>query len=100
MKTITHQALEHIMAACPGTKIVKRDGKTIACIPSYDATNDIVSITEKEVISPVETPMGILPVFGVRTGPTFNPAGAAKISPLGQLYRIIGYSPPVKDDKD
>ena len=85
---------------CDERLIVMRGGKTIACIPSYDPTNDLVSITEKEVISQVETPMGILPVFGVRTGPVFNPGGDAKISPLGQLYRIIGYSPPAKDDKD
>ena len=101
MKTITNEALERLKMIHPAVKLEQRSGKTIAVITAYDAINDLVKTFEKEVIpDAVETPMGILPVFGVRTGPTFNPGGDAKISALGQLYRIIGYSPPAKDDKD
>jgi len=36
--------------------------------------------------------------MNVREGAKFNPGGEPKKGPLGQLYRIIGYTPPKKDD--
>ena len=99
MKQITEAALAHLMAACPGATVEHRDGRRIVVIPTYDVTNDIISVVEKEVISgPDETPMGILPVFNIRKGATFNPDGEPKVSPLGHFYRIIGYSPPPNKD--
>ena len=44
--------------------------------------------------------MGTLPVLNVRKGEKFNPEGEARESPLGHLYRIVGWTPPPKDDKD
>ena len=101
MKQITETALSYIVAAHPLTEVVARDGRRIARIPTYDIENDVPGVIEKEIVSdPDQTPMGILPVFNVRTGPTFNPEGDAKVSPLGHLYRIIGYTPPPKKDDD
>ena len=114
MKQITEAALEHVMLACPNTRIEHRDGKRIAVIPFYNFDTDEAGVLEKEVVpGPQETPMGILPVFNVRTGPMgilpvfnvrtgpkFNPDGDARQSPLGKFYRVIGYSPgPKKDDR-
>ena len=101
MKQITEAALEHVMLACPNTRVEHRDGKRIAVIPFYNFDTDEAGVLEKEVLpGPQETPMGILPVFNVRTGPTFHPGGDVRESPLGKFYQIIGYSPPPKrDDK-
>ena len=99
MKQVTETALTYILAAHPNTTIVHRDGKKIARIPTYDFDNDVPGVIEKEIIPDHDvTHMGILPVFNVRTGPVFNPDGDAKVSPLGHLYRIIGYTPPPKDE--
>jgi hypothetical protein len=101
MKQVTETALTYIIAAHPHTELIERDGKKIARVPTYDAENDIPGVIEKEIIpDPDQTPMGILPVFNIRTGPKFNPDGDAKVSPLGKLYRIIGYTPPPKKDDD
>lgn len=99
MKQVTETVLTYILAAHPNTVIVHRDGKKIARIPTYDFTNDVAGVIEKEIIAdPDVTPMGILPVFNVRTGRKFNPDGDAQTGALGQLYRIIGYTPGKKDD--
>lgn len=101
MKQVTETVLTHIMAAHPNTQVIERDGKRIAQIPTYDFENDIPGVVEKEVIAdPHQTSMGILPVFNIRTGPKFNSDGDPKVSPLGHLYRIIGYSPPPKDNAE
>jgi hypothetical protein len=101
MKQVTENVLTYITLAHPNTEIVMRDGKKIARIPTYDADNDIAGVIEIEIIpDPDYTPMGILPVFNVRTGPKANPDGVAKVSPLGHLYRIIGYTPPPKDSSE
>ena len=101
MKQVTETALTYIIAAHPHTEIIERDGKRIARIPTYDMENDVPGVVEKEVIAdPRETRMGILPVFNVRSGSKFNPGGDAKVSPLGKLYRIIGYTPPPKDSAE
>lgn len=99
MKQVSETVLTYILAAHPNTEVIERDGKKIARIPTYDAQNDIPGVIEKEIIpDATATPMGILPVFNVRSGPKFNPDGDPKTSPLGHLYRIIGYSPPPKKD--
>ena len=96
MTHITEAALEHVMLTSPGTRVEQRDGKRIAVIPFYNIDTDESGVFEKEIIPEAdETRMGILPVFNVRSGPEFNPGGDAKVTPLGKLYRIIGYSPPV-----
>ena len=97
MKQVTETVLTHIMAAHPNTQVIERGGKRIAQIPIYDFENDLPGVVEKEVSAePHQTPMGILPVFNIRTGPKFNPEGDPKVSPLGHLYRIMGYSPGKK----
>ena len=100
VKQITEAALEHVLLASPNTRVEHRDGKRIAVIPYYNFDTDEAGFFEKEIVpGPQETPMGILPVFNVRTGAKFNTGGDAKLSPLGNLYRIIGYSPPVDEQK-
>lgn len=99
MKQVSETVLTYILAAHPHTHVIERDGKKIARIPTYDADNDIPGVIEKEIIpDATATPMGILPVFNIRTGPVFNPEGDAKVSPMGHLYRILGVSPGKKDD--
>lgn len=99
MKQITEAALEHVMLACPNTRVEHRDGKRIVVIPFYNFDTDETGVLEKEVVpGPQDTPIGILPVFNVRTGAKLNPDGDVRQSPLGKFYRVIGYSPPVKKD--
>ena len=101
MKEVTEAALEHILLAHPQAKVETRDGSKIVRIPMYDHNTDKSYFVERKVVSsPDVTPMGILPVFNLRKGPNFNPDGEAKTSPLGKLYRIIGYSPPPKDSDE
>lgn len=100
MKQITETALQFLLLAHPNAAVTERDGKKIVSIPTYDIDTDAAGVIEKEVVAdPDETPMGILPVFNVRSGPQFNPKGDVKQSPLGHLYSIIGYTPPKKDDE-
>ena len=99
MKQITETALEYLMLAHPKAHVEERDGKRIVVIPVYDIETDEHGAIEKEVIAdPSQTPVGILPVLDVRHGATFNPGGEVRTSPLGHLYKIIGYTPPKKDD--
>ncbi len=102
MKQVTETALTHILAAHPNARVEDRSGKRVVSIPMYDVDNDRAWIEEREVIKdPDATRMGILPVFGVRSGAKFKPGGDAKEGPLGQLYRIVGWTPPSdKDSKD
>lgn len=99
VKQITETALTYLLAAHPNARFETRDGKKIVIIPTYDIGTDEVGTVEKEVVAdPVETPVGIAPVFNVRSGPVFNPGGDVRTSPLGHLYKIIGYTPPKKED--
>ncbi len=101
MKQITETALTYLLAAHPNARLETRDGRKIVVIPTYDVDTDAIGTVEKEVIAdPAETPVGFVPVFNVRTGPVFNPKGDTKTSPLGHLYRVIGYTPPKKDDPE
>ena len=101
MKTVTETRLTHVLAAHPNATVQTKDGVKTVSIPLYDIDTDKAwTETLKVIADPEETPMGILPVFNVRTGPVFNPDGDAKVSPLGHLYRIIGYTPPPKDDAE
>lgn len=101
MKEVTETVLGHILAAHPSAKIEAREGQRFVLIPMYDIETDKAWIEERRIVAdPVETPVGIVPVFNLRKGPNFNPNGEAKVSPLGHLYRIIGYTPPPKDDAD
>lgn len=101
MKEITETALTHVLAAHPNAKVIERAGSKVVQIPMYDIDNDRAWIEERMVIKdPDVTPMGILPVFNLRKGAKFDPGGEAKEGPLGQLYRIIGYTPPAKDKPD
>lgn len=101
MKEITEAALEHLLLAHPNAQVENRDGAKIVRIPMYDAATDTSYVEERKIkLEPHATPMGILPVFNVRKGATFNPGGEPSKSALGKLYRIIGYSPPKKDDDE
>lgn len=100
MKEITEAALEHLLLAHPNATVEVRDGVKIVRIPMYDATTDKSYFEERKVKpDPHQTKVGILPVFNVRKGATFQEGGEPRVSPLGKLYRIIGYTPPAKDDK-
>lgn len=101
MKEITQAALEHLLLAHPGAKVEQRGDDVIVLIPRYDLDTDRAWTEERKVIKdPDETRMGILPVFNVRTGPKFNPDGDTKTGAMGQLYRIVGWTPPKEDDKE
>ena len=100
LKTITEAALEHVLLACPGTRVEHRDGKRVAVIPFYNFDSDEAGVFEKEIVpGPQQTPMGILPVFDVRSGPVANPDGDVRETPLGKFYRIVGYSPQPNKDR-
>ncbi len=101
MKEITEAALEHLLLAHPNAKVEQRDGVKIVRIPMYDATTDKSYFEERKIKpEPHTTRMGILPVFNVRKGAKFDEKGEPSVSPLGKFYRIIGYSPPPKDDDE
>lgn len=101
MKQITETALTYVLAAHPNAKVEERDGKRIVSIPFYNIDTDEAGFVDKEIIpDPDETRMGILPVMNVRKGAKFNPQGEPREGPYGQLYRIVGWTPPPKDDKD
>lgn len=101
MKEITEAALQHILLAHPNATVETRNGDRIVRIPMYDVTNDRSYVEERKVKpDPVETPVGIVPVMNVRKGAKFEAGGEPRVSPLGKLYRIIGYSPPPKKDDD
>lgn len=100
MRKVTESRLTHILAAYPNAELVERDGRKLVRLPQYDIDRDEASVVEIEVVpDPKESPVGgIHPVINVRSGPIFNPEGDARVSPLGKLYRIVGWSPP--KDKD
>lgn len=98
MKEISAAALDHLLKAHPGATVEDKDGARIVRVPMYDIGSDKAWIEERRVIDSKDTPMGILPVLNLRHGPNFNAGGEPKESPLGHLYRIIGYSPPPKKD--
>lgn len=101
MKDITEAAVDYVMLSHPNAVVEDRDGVRVLCIPMYDVNNDRCYVEERRIVKgPDETPMGILPVFNVRKGPRFNPAGEPHVSPLGKLYDIIGWSPPSPPPKD
>lgn len=101
MKTVTETALQHILAAHPNAIVSIKDGVKTVAIPMYDINTDKAWIELREVVAdPDKTPFGILPVFNLRKGARFNLGGEARKSPLGHLYKIIGYTPPPKDDAD
>ena len=101
MKELTESALEHVLLAHPNAKIEQRGEDRVLLIPRYDIDSDRAWIEERKIVKdPDETKMGILPVFNVRTGEKFNPDGDPKTGAHGQLYRILGWSPPEKDKKD
>lgn len=100
MKDITEAALSYLLAAHPNAVVEDKDGTRIVRVPMYDIETDRAWIEERRIVKgPAETPMGILPVFNIRKGATFNPGGEPRTGPLGQLYRIIGYSPDPDGDK-
>lgn len=101
MKTVTESAVGHIMKAHPHAEIEERDGERILRVPMYDMDTDDAWFEERKIVKdPDETPMGILPVFNVRTGAKFNPDGDPKTGAHGQKYRIVGWTPPKKEDSD
>ena len=101
MKEIPETAVPYVQLSNPNAKVIERDGQRILQMPMYDIETDRAWVEERRVVrGPEQTPQGILPVFNVRTGPKANMDGDAKTSPLGHLYRIIGYSPPPKDDAE
>lgn len=101
MKQITETALGYVLAAHPGAKVEQRDGKKIVSIPFYNIDTDEGGFIEKEVVpDPDDTRMGILPVMNVRSGAEFNPKGDVRQGAMGQLYRIVGWTPPDKDSKE
>jgi hypothetical protein len=101
MKEITETVLTHLLAAIPNAKVEIVDGVKTVKVPIYEIETDRSWVETKRVIpDPETTPVGILPVFNIRKGPKFNPDGEPKVSPLGHLYRIIGYTPPPKDDAE
>lgn len=98
MKEISEAALQTLMLAHPNAKIEVRDGARVVVWHMYDIENDRSWIEERKIIATAETSQGIIPILNVREGAKFNPGGEPKKGPLGQLYRIIGYTPPKKDD--
>ncbi len=101
LKQITETALTHLLAAHPNAKVEQRGHKRVVMVPFYDIDTDEAGFLEKEIVpDPDETRMGILPVMNVRKGAAFNPKGEVREGPFGQLYRILGWSPPEKDSKD
>lgn len=100
-KTVTESRLTHILAAHPNAEILEKDGGKVVRLPQYDIHRDEARVVEIKVIpDPDQSPVdGILPVINVRTGAEFNPDGDARVSPLGKLYRIVGWTPPSKDAK-
>lgn len=101
MKDITETAAEHAVLAHPNATIEQRGTDRVLMIPRYDLDTDSAWIEERRIVKdPDETRMGILPVFNVRKGATFDPKGEPKTGAMGQLYRIIGWTPPQKDDKE
>lgn len=99
VKTITETALTHLLAAHPHAEIVENASGKLVRVHQYNIETDEAWTVEMKVIpDPEASPKGILPVFNVRTGPDFNPGGDARTSPLGHLYRIVGWTPPKKDD--
>ena len=101
MKDVTETQLGHIMLAHPNATVETRDGERFVLIPMYDMDTDRAWIEERKIVrDPDETPQGILPVFNVRKGANFDPGGEVKTGAMGQLFRIIGYTPPEKDKKD
>lgn len=100
MKEVPESRLEVIFLANPNARIEERDGQRVVIIPQYNIDNDVSwETTLKIVPDPKQTRFGILPTFNVRSGAKFNPKGDAHVSPLGKLYRIIGITPPPKDDE-
>lgn len=101
VKEITETALGYLLMSHPNAEIVETDEGRIVRVAMYDFRTDGAWIEERKIVpDPHKTSQGILPVYNVRTGPKFNPAGDAKVSPLGHLFRIIGYTPPTKDDAE
>lgn len=101
MKEVTETVLTYILAAHPNSKVEFIDGVKTVSIPMYDIDNDRSWVETRKVIAdPLDTPMGKVPEFRIRTGQKFNPKGDAHTSPLGHLYRIIGITPPPKKDDE
>lgn len=101
MKEVSETALEHVMLAHPKAWIEDRQDSRVLCIPCYDINTDRAWIEERKIVNdPSVTPVGIVPVFNLRKGAKFNPGGDVRTGLQGQLYRILGYSPPDKDSKD
>jgi hypothetical protein len=97
MKSITESRLTHILAAHPNARVKEVQGVRIVKIPQYDIDRDeAYTVTMRVVPDPVETPKGILPVLTVRSGAKARPEGDVRVSPLGHLYRILGYTPPAR----
>lgn len=101
MKTVYEASVGHILLSHPHAEIKETDGKRIIRIPVYNIETDENYWEEREIVAdPEATNVGIFPVFDVRKGAIAKPNGDVKKSPLGHLYRIIGYSPPPKSDSD
>lgn len=89
------------MLSHPGAKVETRGNDRVVSIPMYDLDTDSAWVEERKVIKDAdETRMGMLPVFEVRKGAKFNPDGEPKTGAMGQLYRIVGWTPPKKEDSD
>ena len=98
MKDVTETALEYILLSHPNAKIENKDGERFVHIPCYDINTDAAWVETRRIVKgPDETKHGILPVFNVRSGPVFNPKGDVHETPLGKLFRIVGWTPPPKD---
>lgn len=101
MKEITETALQYLLAAHPSATIEEKDGQRIVSVAMYDINTDRAWVEQRRIVKdPDETPMGILPVFNVRSGAQFNPKGDPKTGAHGQIYRIVGWTPPKEDDKE
>ena len=98
LKEISEAAAYTLMRAHPNASIEHRDGARIVVVPMYDINMDRSWVEERKIIEAAETFQGIIPIMNVREGAKFNPGGEPRKGPLGQLYRIIGYTPPKKDD--
>ncbi len=98
MKEISEAALLTILKAYPNAKVEDRDGARVVVWPMYDFETDRSWIEERKIVETAETSQGIVPIMNVREGAKFNPGGEPKKGPLGQLYSIIGYTPPPKKD--
>lgn len=98
LKEISEAAAYTLMRAHPNASIEHRDGARIVVVPMYDINTDRSWVEERKIIEAAETFQGIVPVLNIRTGAKFSPGGDVKTGPLGQLYRILGYSPPPKED--